>query len=925
MALTIFTKNDTTNALNLGTSWVGGVAPNANTAQMLVNSTVTLARTAAAGASFTLGQIKLVNPGGLFTIGATAATAITLNTTDAETGGVGIDMSAATQNMTIAEPLTLGTSQTWSVASGRTLTVSGVIAGAAKNLTLNGTGIKTLSGASTGWTGSAVTISAGQTTVSNSNGLGAANNTVVINSGANLSVSAAIAQNSITANGAGFTGGTGYGAFHTTNALTSAQTLTANATDTVLSFGVGSAAVAAQIATGAGVTGLTLNIVGSFANTPFSYASTYTVSDGVRLQSKATDGTTANTARYYFGTATTTTDSNTGAGAAGGGFGASTNKVIVTDTGCLYFAGAVNFSTATLARNYDFTGITAPTTSQYRAAVSVTSILDFTGTVSLLGTAGQVVWFAGPQLGGNLRAMFKLSGTLTGATDLWVGDKGNPTNSVGAVGIGAALNSSGFTGTLNANTFNYYAGTSGHTFPVVYRGNSGAGNVFVFNATAGSSSANHSSYGRENVGTMEFNTTSIGQTGDLTLGGGPWSTAPGTWKTDAGTLTLNFSFSGTAGAFVKQGVSTLALGGNNTAFTNVTLSAGTLVLNSAGSAGPSAATFTFTAGTTINSTVGATLNQNGAVNAGPLAGTWTWVGTNDLTFGTGNVDIGGDRVIAFGAGGGLGTLKFRGNVVTTAATISWNFGGSTAGAKQRVTLGGSNASLVAGTAVDQPSVTAGYFRIENNNGLGAAGTTTTWWVGATNLGVQTTKSALELAGVTTPDTKNVNLYNIGPNDDGALIGASGTSEFRGGISIPNVAGTRFGAKSGATLTISSGFYTVINAANVSTPISFVAETGGQINVDRIIGGPTVGGSNIGTVTVANGSGTVVLSRANLHTGGTVCSAGTTKVTHVNATAAGNVTVSAGATLESTVQSQFQSTLSLGTTSSLSRAILKFAA
>jgi hypothetical protein len=56
-----------------------------------------------------------------------------------------------------------------------------------------------------------------------------------------------------------------------------------------------------------------------------------------------------------------------------------------------------------------------------------------------------------------------------------------------------------------------------------------------------------------------------------------------------------------------------------------------------------------------------------------------------------------------------------------------------------------------------------------------------------------------------------------------------------------------------------------------------------------------------------------------------CSAGTTKVTDVNATSTGSVFVLAGATLESTVQSQFQSTLSLGTTSSATRAILKFAA
>ena len=911
-----YNRANTATNLNLTGAWVEGVVPTSVDIAAWGTPNISTGTAQALGGAVSWQGILLQSA---------QSTAITIGTTTAALtlGSSGIDLSAASANLTIAAPvtITLAANQSWSVAAGRTLTVSSAITGAAKNATLNGSGVKTLSGASTGWTGSTVTVAAGQATVSNINGLGAASNSVAVNSGANLTVSAAIVNTAITINGAGFTGGTGYGALWTTNVLASGQTITFGATGTVLSTAVGSATFAPQLAVSPGVTSITLNLPVAATNTAFSFLSSYTVADGVRLQGLASNGTTASNGRYSFGTATTTTDSNSGAGAAGGGFGAASNKVIVEQTGGVVFAGAVNFSTATLARNYEFV---APSTTQSQCAVSVTSIMDFTGTVSLTGTAGQVVWFAGPQLVGNLRGMVKFSGTLTGATDLWVGDKGTANPNQGSVGIDSALNSSGFTGTLNSNTFNYYAGTSGHTFPVVFRGSSNNSGVFYINATTGTSSANHSSYTREVAGVNIFNPTSIGQTGNLTLGGGNYVSSPGTWQTDAGTLTLNFNFT-SAGAFTKSGVSTLVLGGNNTGFTDLALSVGTLVLNSAGSAGPSAATFVFVAGASLDSTAGATLNQNGLINTGALAGSWTWVGTNDLTFGTGNITLGGDRTITLGAGGGLGTLKFRGGITTSTATFSWNFGGSTAGAKQRVTIVGANASLAAGTTADQHSVTAGYFRIENNNGLGAAGTTTIWWVGATNAGVQTTKAALELAGVTTPDTKNIRLYNIGPNDDGALIGVSGTSVFRASIAVPNVAGTRFGAKAGATLTLASGFYTVINADNANTPLSFVAEAGGQINVDRVLGGPTSGGSNIGTVTVTGGSGTVVLSRANLHTGATTCSAGTTKVTHVNATSTGSVFVPAGATLESTVQSQFQSTLSLGTTSSLSRAILKFAA
>jgi autotransporter-associated beta strand protein len=900
MALTQYVKNNTTTTtLNNGSVWVGGLPPPSAATSQAAWTSASGTVSNALGASTTWGQILVTGPSGTCTISATVSTVLTLTPTDTSANNIGIDMSAATQNFTITEPIALGSSQEWKVAANRTLTVGGIVSGAF-SLSKTNPGALVISNANTfGGAGQTFAVNEGQVFAQNGNALGSSLNTISVSSNANLNVSAAISQTALTVSGAGFTGGTGYGAFTTTNALTSSQVITLGASGTVLT--INASTFAAQIATAPGVTSITLNMLNSAI---FSTASSYTASGGVRIQSIASNGTTRSTARYSFGTGTTASDT----GAAGNGLGNVFNPVIVETTGAIVYSPVGG--TLTLSRNYEFLASTSPTNQQ--CVVNSTSIMDFAGTVTLTGSAGQAASFIGTNLYGNLPGV-KFSGTITGAADLWVGRKAASNGAV-STNLGADLVSSAWTGTLYADAINYYGGgTSTPTFPVVFFST----NNFI-NAI-GNASANHSSYSKTASSSTIFNPTSIGQTGNLTLGGGAWSSAPGTWLIDAGTLTLNFGFTG-AGAFTKTGASTLVLGGNNTGLTALALSTGTLVLNSAGSAGPSAATFIFATGTTINSTVGATLNQNGAVNAGALAGTWTWVGTNDLTFGTGNVDIGGDRVIAFGAGGGLGTLKFRGNVVTTAATISWNFGGSTAGAKQRVTLGGANGSLSDGTAANQHAVTAGYFRIENNNGLGAAGTTTAWWVGATNLGVQTTKAALELAGVTTPDTKNVNLYNIGPNDDGALIGVSGTSVFSGAISVPNVAGTHIGVKSSATLTLlGSGIYPNLNPTNSGTPLAFTAESGGTLNQNRILG------SNVSTVTVTGGSGTVVFSRANTHAGTMTCSAGTTKVANVNATSTGSVTVSAGATLESTVQSQFQSTLSLGTLSSASRAILKFAA
>jgi autotransporter-associated beta strand protein len=894
-----YNRANTATNLNLTGAWVEGVVPTSVDIAAWGTPNISTGTAQALGGAVSWQGILLQSAQSTnITIGTTTA-ALTLRES-------GIDLSAASANLTIASPvtITLAANQSWSVAAGRTLSVSSAIAGAAKNVTLNGSGVKTLSGTSTGWTGSAVTVSAGQVNANNINALGAATNIVVVESGANLTVTANnFSPTTITINGAGFTGGTGYGAFTTTDNLASSNTITFGATNTVLS--VRATTFAPRLAASVGVTSVTLNMNGNGIETFFNFASTYSVSNGVRLQSIATNGTQTNTnlSYYSFGDGSNVTDANS---SAGGGFGNSANKVIVEDTGALIYSG----SAATLSRAYTFIGRTRSTRTQLRVS-NTQGRINLNGTVELSGTASDYVLFTGAN---SYNSRIELSGTLIGDANLDCGGWGSMTQDARAI-IGPALNSSEWTGKLSVNSIDYAADI---TNEITYDNTT---TINIDNITAGSLTVNHAKYTRASGSGMTY----IGSTGqNLTLATGNWVSAPGTWITTAGTLTLNLNLTG-AGAFTKQGAATLVLSGNNTGLTTLAVSAGALVLNSAGSAGPSAATFTFVVGASLDSTTGATLDQNGLINTGAAAGSWTWVGTNDLTFGTGNVTLGGDRTITHGATGGEGTLKFRGGITTSTATFFWNFGGSRAGAKQRVTLVGANASLVAATAADQHSVTAGYFRIENNNGLGAAGTTTSWWVGATNLGVQTTKAALELAGVTTPDTKSVNLYNIGPNDDGALIGASGTSVFRGGILIPNVAGTRFGAKAGATLTLDFGFHTVINAANVDTPLSFVAETGGQINVDRVLGGPTSGGSNIGAVTVTGGSGTVVLSRANLHTGATTCSAGTTKVTHINATSTGSVFVPAGATLESTVQSQFQSTLSLGTTSSLSRAILKFAA
>ncbi len=114
-------KTNDANALNVGGSWVGGVAP--GTADVAVfNNTMTSALNPAIGGNISWQGIKVTNPSaaiGVYNTGTgTGGNILTL-------GSAGVDMSAATQNLTIRARIGLGSDQVWNVASGRSLGVDG--------------------------------------------------------------------------------------------------------------------------------------------------------------------------------------------------------------------------------------------------------------------------------------------------------------------------------------------------------------------------------------------------------------------------------------------------------------------------------------------------------------------------------------------------------------------------------------------------------------------------------------------------------------------------------------------------------------------------------------------------------------------------------------------------------------------------------
>lgn len=110
--------NNTTN-LNAAGSWTGGV-PDVNNMAVWTNA-VGAANTSALGGDVLWLGIRIADPGGLVTI--SSGNTLTLSSGQA---GISIDMSAATQNLTIQSGLTIKTAvgQMWNVATGRTLTLN---------------------------------------------------------------------------------------------------------------------------------------------------------------------------------------------------------------------------------------------------------------------------------------------------------------------------------------------------------------------------------------------------------------------------------------------------------------------------------------------------------------------------------------------------------------------------------------------------------------------------------------------------------------------------------------------------------------------------------------------------------------------------------------------------------------------------------
>ena len=148
-------------------TWVPGIQPAAG--DLVTFNEVSVANLGTLlDQNFSIGGLIIANPAGPVSIGGTHQLTV---------GAGGIDLSAATRDLTLTAPTILGAAQTWNVAAGRTLAVNGGITGGFP-LTIAGAGTTTLGGAVDPL--ATVTVAAGSTLKTNAlsvlpNGLAASN------------------------------------------------------------------------------------------------------------------------------------------------------------------------------------------------------------------------------------------------------------------------------------------------------------------------------------------------------------------------------------------------------------------------------------------------------------------------------------------------------------------------------------------------------------------------------------------------------------------------------------------------------------------------------------------------------------------------------------------------------------------------------
>ncbi|NBX65852.1 MAG: hypothetical protein EBQ96_02535 [Proteobacteria bacterium] len=552
-------------------------------------------------------------------------------------------------------------------------------------------------------------------------------------------------------------------------------------------------------------------------------------------------------------------------------------------------AGTLQFDTGfTTARATTLAG--AGTINTNGNAVTMSNVISGAGSLTKSGLGNLTLSGTNTYSGGTTVS----AGTLTGTTTSLQGNITNNANVAidqsttgtyaGTMSGTGALTKSG-TGTVTLSGTNTYSG-----------GTTVSGGTVIIGAESGLGNA--SGAVTLNGATLEYS-AGFATTRATTLGAGN-----GTINTNANNVTMSGAVSG-AGALTKSGAGTLTLSGTNTYSGGTTVSGGTVAVGTDSSLGNTSGALTLNSGTlqydtgftsTRNMSLGAgngTVNTNG--NNATISGVVSGAGALTKT-GAGTLTVSGTNTYAGGTTVTGGTLNVSADNNLGAASTGLTLDGATLQygtgftSNRTVTLGAGNgiidtngqSATISGVLLGSGSLTkigAGTLTLTSANAH----------TGGTIVSAGTLQgNAISLVGnITNNATVDFNQTSIGSY--GGVISGTGAVTKQGAGTL-----TLLGAN-----TYSGG--TTINAGNITGTATSIQ---GDVNIVNAPSNLTIDGAGTYTGTLSGAgsftktsAGTLVVSGANTHTGGTFITGGAINISAAdNLGGVGNVVTIDGASI-----------------------------
>lgn len=562
---TIFVKADNTDNLTVGSSWTNGVAPDA-VAIATWDNTVTSVNTVSLGADATWAGINIINPGGNVTINA----GNTLTN-----GSSGIDMSSATVDLTLNCGLVLGAANTWSVTSGRTLTMGGAVTGDF-GITKQGEGTVTLSGlsatAANNYTG---------TTIIDQGTLAITATSPAFNGG--LTFGAAAGNANVGVLDLSAASATYTGAFLAQNTSASANSITIGSGQTLqlngaVTVGYNSAVASTTKLAGTGLGTLAIGTSGTPVNANVQIGN----GQGNNIGNAGTlDLSLLSTFNAYLGTGTfrvgSTVNSGGGTGGAGGSMVILATNSTIQATTILLASQDSAAQTLSLGSGLNVLNVSSITLANTGRSSSDLNFNGASGTLTVRGITGDSTR-ADLSLGVN--PSFSSGSSVTGTFDT-TGHSSDLLFGTMTLGLRGVSNTGGGTGTINFDTGTLdandlkagfvTAGTADATGNVNLSGGTATFNTITAAIKLGDNAANAATAtgnlnisGTANV-TVAANSGNSIILGNAAVAGG---TANGTVNLTGGSLIvagdiIRGTATGTSTATLAVGGGTLNMGGHN--------------------------------------------------------------------------------------------------------------------------------------------------------------------------------------------------------------------------------------------------------------------------------------------------------------------------------------------------------------------------